>query len=128
MSSIEAELKDFLRPFLQLKLAILFGSLADGNANPASDMDLALLADSPINTDLKFELMQALGAKFGRPVDIVDLYFGAEPVLGEVLKGKRLLGDNSTYANLMTRHLLNTADFAPLQQRILSERLDRWIN
>lgn len=128
MSSIETKLKDFLHQFPQLKLAIVFGSVASGDATPNSDIDLALLADGPIKSELKLELMETLGEKFGRPVDIIDLHFGAEPILGQVLKGTRLFGDNASYANLMTKHLLNTADFVPLQQRILSERLDAWIN
>ena len=33
-----------------------------------------------------------------------------------------------SYAAMLTRHLLNTADFVPLQQRILAERREAWIN
>ena len=47
------------------------------------------------------------GVRFGRPVDIVDLYYAAEPILGQVFKGRRLLGDDATYANLLTKHLIN---------------------
>jgi len=39
----------------------------------------------------------------------------------------RLLGDDATYAGLLTKHLINTADFVPLQQRILAERRSAWI-
>jgi hypothetical protein len=60
-------------------------------------------------------------------VDIVDLYHAEEPILGQVFKGTRLLGDDATYARLLTRHLLNTADFVPLRQRILAERRNAWI-
>ncbi len=74
------------------------------------------------------ELIEAIGAEFGRAVDIVDLYDAAEPILGQVLKGKRLLGDNQTYTRLLTKHLINVADFVPLQQRILAERRAAWIN
>jgi len=56
------------------------------------------------------------------------VYHAPEPILGQVFKGKKLLGDNPTYAALLTRHLLNTADFLPLQQRILAERRAAWIN
>jgi hypothetical protein len=38
-----------------------------------------------------------------------------------------LLGDDATYARLLTKHLINSADFAPLQQRILDERRNAWI-
>ena len=45
-----------------------------------------------------------------------------EPLLGEVLKGRRLLGSDTSYARLITRHLLDAADFLPYRERILSER------
>ena len=61
-------------------------------------------------------------SEFGRSADIVDLYHAPEPILGQVLRGQKLLGDTATYARLLTRHVLNTADFLPLRQRILAER------
>lgn len=36
-----------------------------------------------------------------------------EPILREVLKGQRLLGDHNTDAQLLTHNLLNMADFLP---------------
>ena len=52
---------------------------------------------------------------------------GRAQALTLTAEGRRLLGDNATYAALLTRHLLNAADFLPLQQRILKERRDAWI-
>jgi predicted nucleotidyltransferase len=127
MSSLEKNLSRFLSGYPQFRLAILFGSQATGNITGESDIDLALLTDMPISSGLKLELVEMIGARFGRPVDIVDLYHAAEPILGQVFKGKRLLGDDATYARLLTKHLINSADFAPLQQRILDERRDAWI-
>jgi len=127
MRSLEEKLTQFLSGYPQFKLAILFGSQARGDFTRESDIDLALLSDIPISSSLKLELVEMIGARFGRPVDIVDLYFAAEPILGQVFKGNRLLGDNATYARLLTKHLINTADFAPLQQRILDERRNAWI-
>ena len=106
---------------------MLFGSQAHGDATEDSDIDLALLCAAPIPSSLKLELIELIGATFGRPVDIVDLFFAAEPILGQVFKGVRLLGDDATYADLLTKHLINTADFVPLQQRILTERRNAWI-
>jgi predicted nucleotidyltransferase len=127
MSSLERELIRFLSGYPQFELAILFGSQATGDNTGESDIDLALLADFPMSGGLILELVEMIGARFGRPVDIVDLYYAAEPILGQVFKGKRLLGDDATYARLLTKHLINTADFAPLQQRILDERRNAWI-
>ena len=127
MSSLEQQLTKFLSRYPQFTLGILFGSQATETASKESDIDLALLSDTPIPSSLKLELVEQIGAKFGCPVDIIDLFFAAEPVLGQVFKGKRLLGDDATYASLLTRHLINNADFVPLQQRILAERRDAWI-
>ena len=49
-----------------------------------------------------------------------------EPLLGEVLNGKRLFGDPDIYASLLSRHLLDVTDFVPLQRRILAARRDAW--
>jgi len=127
MSTLDKQLARFLSRYAEFKLAILFGSQAMGNATGDSDIDLALLSDAPISSSKKLQLVEQIGAKFGRPVDIVDLFFAAEPVLGQVFKGKRLLGDDATYARLLTKHLINTADFVPLQKRILTERRNAWI-
>ena len=123
-----SQLTALLSHYPQIKLAILFGSQATGNARPDSDIDLGLLAQAPLSADFKLQLIQTIGAEFGRPVDIVDLYYVPEPITGQVFKGMRLVGSDTTYAELLTRHLLNVADFLPLHQRILTERRNRWIN
>lgn len=126
MPAINEQLTRFLARYPQLKLAILFGSLAEGSATPESDIDLGLLFDTPLSGSLRLELVENIGAEFGRPVDIVDLYYAPEPVTGQVFKGKRLLGEDKVYAVLLTRHLLNTADFLPLRERMLAERRAAW--
>ena len=128
VTTFETQLRHVFARYPQIGLAVLFGSQATGEAGRHSDIDLGLLGDGPIPADLALDLMETIGNKFGRPVDIVDLYDAAEPVLGQVLKGRRLIGDNATFAKLLTRHLLNTADFLPLQQRILADRRAAWIN
>ena len=121
------ELAELLGGHPQIKLAILFGSQAGGSPSADSDIDLALLGEGPLPSGLKLHLMGAIGAKFGRPVDIIDLHSAGEPILGQVFQGKRLLGDDATYAKLLTRHLIDSADFLPLRERILAERRKAWI-
>ena len=127
-TTIDKPLTRLLSKYPEIILAILFGSQATGKATKDSDIDLAVLADAPLSANTKLQLIEEIGLKFGRPVDILDMYHAPEPIMGQVFKGKKLLGDNPTYAALLTRHLLNTADFLPLQQRILSERKAAWIN
>ncbi|WP_292976753.1 nucleotidyltransferase domain-containing protein [Nitrosomonas sp.] len=128
-SSLAQQLTTLLSRYPVIKLAILFGSQADPARTKHfdSDIDLAIMTAEPISSHFKMELIQAISTELDRPVDIVVVNDAPEPILGEVLKGQRLLGDHNTYAQLLTRHLLNVADFLPLRQRILKERRDRWM-
>jgi len=111
----------------RIELAILFGSLADGRARPESDLDLAVQAATPLTAEEKMALIADLALALWRPVDLVDLALAGEPLLGQVLKGQRLLGSDEMHARLITRHLLDVADFLPLRERILKERRQAWI-
>lgn len=49
-------------------------------------------------------------------------------MLGQVLRhGKRLQGTDEAYAQLLSRHLLDAADFMPYVDRILGTRRQAWI-
>ncbi|MFZ3015118.1 MAG: nucleotidyltransferase domain-containing protein, partial [Nitrospira sp.] len=50
-----------------------FGSQANGNIRPESDVDLAVLACYPIPALRRFDLAQELAAQLHRDVDLVDL-------------------------------------------------------
>ena len=128
-SLLAQQLTTLLSRYPVIKLAILFGSQADPARTKHfdSDIDLAIMTAEPVSSHFKMELIQAISTELDRPVDIVVINDAPEPILGEVLKGQRLLGDHNTYAQLLTRHLLNVADFLPLRQRILKERRDRWM-
>jgi predicted nucleotidyltransferase len=111
-----------------IRLAIMFGSLARGGATQASDLDLAVLMDAPLSMETKLGLIDVLSQTFGRPVDLIDLQRVGEPLLGQILKyGVRLLGSDTDHARLITRHLLDEADFMPYRRRILAERRRAWI-
>lgn len=108
--------------------AILFGSLAQGAARPDSDLDLAVAGAAPLAREDKAALIAELAESLGRPVDLVDLATVGEPLLGQVLRhGRRLQGSDARYAALLSRHLLEMADFMPYRSRILAERRKAWI-
>ncbi|MGV6809599.1 MAG: type VII toxin-antitoxin system MntA family adenylyltransferase antitoxin [bacterium] len=111
-----------------LRLAILFGSLAKGTATPSSDLDLAVQMDQPLTVEIKMALIEALALEFGRPVDLIDLRVAGEPLVGEVFKGRRILGNNTTYGQRFAQHLRDVADFLPYRERILAARRKRWLN
>ena len=110
-----------------IRLAILFGSLASGRATPQSDADVAIQADNPVDAGFKMALIDELAVAAGRPVDLVDLRTAGEPLLGEILKhGMRLFGSDTDYAELIKRHVFEDADFMPYRRRILAERRRAW--
>jgi len=109
-------------------LAILFGSLAAGEGRVESDLDLAVDAGRRLTASEKMALISELAGSTGRPVDLVDLQAVGEPLLGQILRhGKRILGSDTHYANLIRRHLFDQADFLPYRNRILAERRQAWI-
>jgi uncharacterized protein len=50
-----------------------FGSSRDGTAGPGSDVDLAVLAEAPVDAVELWNLAQRLAAGIGRDVDLIDL-------------------------------------------------------
>lgn len=121
-------IKQALEKHPYIRLAILFGSLAKGAAHKNSDIDLAVSADRCLTIPEKIQLIEDLAETIGRPVDLVDLFSVGEPLLGQIItKGRRIQGDNTRYANLLSKHLFNQADFVPYQRRILEERRRTWI-
>jgi predicted nucleotidyltransferase len=128
MTSIETLIQVALAQHPEIRLAILFGSLAAGQGRYDSDVDLAIDAGQPLETEAKMALMAELAERTGRPVDLIDLRTIGEPLLGQILKhGKRILGEDGLYAELIKRHVFDEADFMPYYRRILRERRSAWI-
>jgi predicted nucleotidyltransferase len=102
--------------------------LATGTVGPDSDVDLAVECAEALTAEVKRRLIEDLAEAGGRPVDLVDLH-GARPALvGSVLRqGKRLRGDTEAYARLVSRHLIDTADFLPYYRRTPAARRQAWI-
>ncbi len=84
-----------------IKLAILFGSLADSREQAGSDLDLVIDAGHCLTADEKLSLTNKLAERTGRPVDLVDLHTVGEPLLGQILRhGKKLFESGTCYATL----------------------------
>jgi len=109
-------------------LAILFGSMASGEFSAESDLDLAVLYAQKIDSETKMYLIEQLALLSGRPIDLIDLVTVGEPLLGQILyTGERLKGSDGEYGKLLSRHLIDQADFMPYRKRILDERRAAWI-
>ncbi len=127
MTQSTAAIKAVLEHHPEIETAIVFGSMAAGRARYDSDVDLAVAAQQPMSREQKIALMDDLAEATGRPVDLIDLQVVGEPLLGQILKrGKRLLGSDESFAELIMRHLIAEEDFMPYYRRILAERRRAW--
>ncbi len=121
-------ISDIIKRYPQITLALIFGSLATNTQKANSDIDLAVQTDSPLDVPLKKQLIEEIALKLGRPVDLIDLNKVGQPLLGQILaNGKRIAGSDTRYARLITKNLLDRADFLPYRNRILEERRQAWI-
>ena len=125
---IDIQLREVLTRFPTLVLVLLFGSVAQGNERSDSDLDIAVAAEQALTAVDKMAIISALAEQTGRPVDLIDLKVVAEPLLGQILRhGRRLLGSDGEYGQLISRHLFEQADFMPYRNRVLAERRAAWI-
>ena len=125
---IDAQLKEVFAHFPKIALAVLFGSAALDRQRPNSDLDIAVAANRPLTASEKIAIIGALAERTGRTIDLVDLSGVAEPLLGQVVRhGRRILGSDTLYGELISRHLFEQADFMPYRSRLLAERRVAWI-
>lgn len=111
-----------------IELAIVFGSVALGEAHRDSDLDVAVRKATPLAVDEKMQLIAELAVATGRPVDLIDLSVVGEPLLGQILKhGRMIQGDALHMAALMQQHVYAMEDFMPYVERTLEERRRAWI-
>ena len=69
-----------------------------------------------------------MAERTGRPIDLIDLKMVSEPLLGQIVcHGRRILGSDTLYGKLISRHLFEQADFMPYLNRLLKERRMAWI-
>ena len=122
-----AQIQQVLQAHPEIELAIVFGSMAKGQARTDSDVDLAVQARSLLDVSQKMALIADVALATGRTVDLVDLRTVGEPLLGQILThGQRLCGSTETFAAVLSRHLLDAEDFLPYARRLLAERRQAW--
>ncbi len=122
------QLKEVFSNFPMIVLVVLFGSVALGCERPDSDLDIAVAAKHVLTADEKIALINALAERTGRTIDLIDLKSVTEPLLGQIVcHGRRILGSDTLFGDLISRHLFEQADFMPYLNRILKERRMAWI-
>jgi len=126
--TIDVQLKEVLAHFPTIVFAMLFGSGALGRQHADSDLDIAVAAHQTLTAHKKIALVSALADCTGRPIDLIDLKVTPEPLLGQILRhGRRILGSDTLYGELISHHLFEHADFMPYRTRLLAERRMAWI-
>lgn len=128
LAPIVAQLKEVFAHFPAIVLVVLFGSVAKGVQRADSDLDVAIAAKQGLTIDEKIALVGALVERTGRTIDLIDLHMASEPLLGQIIRhGRRVLGSDTLYGELISRHLFEQADFMPYRARLLAERRMAWI-
>ena len=126
--AIDAQLKKVFAHFPEIALVVLFGSVASGRQRAGSDLDIAVAAKHALTAHEKTALVGALADHTGRTIDLIDLSVVSEPLLGQIVRhGRRVLGGDTLYGKLISRHLFEQADFMPYRARLLAERRMAWI-
>src|SRR5688572_30979463 len=103
----------------ELKLAVLFGSTARGQARPKSDVDLGILLD-PYSPELRFRVEAELGRAAGCAVDVI-LLDGAPPLLRfEIAREGVLLfqREDHLWTAFKARAMVDWWDWAPMHRMI----------
>lgn len=92
------------------------------------DLYIAVAAKQSLTVGEKLAMVSALAERTGRPIDLIDLNVVSEPLLGPIVRhGRRVLGSDTLYGELISRHVFEQADFMPYRTRLLAERRMAWI-
>lgn len=87
-----------------------------------------MTANHPLTVGERSSMISALAEQTGRPIDLIDLNTVSEPLLGQIVRhGRRVLGSDTLYGKLISRHVFEQEDFMPYRTRLLAERRLAWI-
>ena len=127
---ILSSVRDVLLRQPDIEFACVFGSFAQGRQTPASDIDVAVAAQAPIDPDRRLALNDEVASATGRPVDLVDLHRAGPLLLTQALtKGKRVVKrDSRVLARLLVKMWYLDADLMPLVRMIQDTRRKRFLH
>jgi predicted nucleotidyltransferase len=112
-----------------LRVAIVFGAVASGEAGFDSDVDVAVMMERRMSGERRLALLQLIEAATGRPVDLVDLRDAGVAVMRAALNEGRVLvcRDPRDLDMLRSKMVTDAEDFLPGLERLLAERRRSWI-
>ena len=127
---ILSSVRDVLLRQPDIEFACVFGSFAQSRQTPASDIDVAVAAQAPIDLDRRLALNDEVASATGRPVDLVDLHRAGPLLLTQALtKGKRVVKrDSRVLARLLVKMWYLNADLMPLVRMIQDTRRKRFLH
>jgi predicted nucleotidyltransferase len=130
MDKLRELIRNVLNHHPDVKLCIIFGSIAAGKESADSDLDIAVAAEQPLSADSCLELIEEFSAATNREIDLVDLTTATGPISRQALSTGVVVQNvnKSLYARLISRMLFNQADMMPYYDRILRERRKRFLN
>lgn len=112
---LEAATSELQAAIPDLIAVYLFGSIARGDAGRESDVDFAVLAGSPIDGSLRFELEGRLEEKLRKSVDLIDLRRASAVFRVQILKDAAILLDGDP-ARRAEFECFALADYARLNE------------
>ena len=130
---LEERLRQVAVSWPEIRLAVLFGSMARGEGRPSSDVDIGLILE-PYSAEVRFRVDARLGRAAGREVDTV-LLDDAPPLLRfEVSRDGILLfeREEGLWTAFQAKAMVDWWDWAPTARKIqkaiiegLRERVER---
>jgi predicted nucleotidyltransferase len=130
MEKLREMLKEVLARHQDIKLCIVFGSIATAKSSLNSDLDIAVAGEQPLSPDKFLELIDAFSAAANHQIDLVDLMTASGEIFKQALSTGVIVQnlDKNLYARLISRMLFNQTDMMPYYRRTLQERRRRFLN
>lgn len=120
---------DFLADDPDLLLVMIFGSMADGNPQIGSDIDVAVYPKKKLSSQQRQKISDQIACATGRTVDLVDLTDADGALLRQILgKGRIVFSKQTGVLGHLSERLLGwQEDFEPQLNAMLETRLQLFI-
>ena len=124
-----SKLRIYFSEQTDVKLAILFGSFADGEIRDTSDIDIAVQTKETASLDRLINMRTELSSLTHREIDIIDLREAEGAILCRVMKqGIKLKDGNSLFARYNLKAIYFHEDFLPAVRMMQDARIRRFVN
>lgn len=112
-----------------LRVAIVFGSVASGAAGFDSDVDVAVMMERRMSSERRMALLEAIEQSTGRTVDLVDLRDAGVAVMRAALNDGQVVvcREPRDLDMLRSKMVTDAEDFLPGLEHLLAVRRRSWI-